>query len=235
MKKINKWTVAPEFHRIPHLNRQISNMTHDDIVPDLPIGLPLECHFQEKIDGASMGVSWLNGGPVLRNRENILRKGYSEIRTPAKQQFISAWNWVHKHEKDIKEVEKMWQSPITIYGDWMYAKHSIEYDRLPDLFIAYDIWSVMDNRFLSPETVENLLSNTGIEFVRPVRKTFLSIDEIIGMSEMESKYRNGIVEGIVLKTSNGEFLKETWKVVNRHFERRMDFNDCLIKNKLLLA
>jgi hypothetical protein len=233
MKKLNKRMVSPEFHRIPHFSRDISNMTHDDIVPDLPIQFPIECWVQEKIDGANMGVSWLNEGPIVRNRENILKKGYSKIKTPAKKQFTSAWNWIHKHEDDIKEIEKMWQSPITIYGEWMVAQHSIQYDKLPDWFIAYDIYSVEDGRFLSPDIVEKLLNKTNISYIKPSQIVFNSISEVVKLSEMESIYRDGPVEGIVLKTSKGEFLDKTWKIVNKYFERRNDFNDLLIKNKVV--
>jgi len=52
-------------------------------------------------------------------------------------------------------------------------------------------------------------------------------------AEKPSEYRNGVREGIVIKTSNGRFVDRTFKVVNRFFERREDFNDELIKNKIL--
>ena len=60
MKKLNKYKLCPEFHRIPHFNKDISNMTHDDIVSDIPVEFPFNCYIQEKIDGASTGISWLN-------------------------------------------------------------------------------------------------------------------------------------------------------------------------------
>lgn len=233
MKSLNKWSVAPEYHRIQHFNKDISNMTHDDISPDTPVEFPIDCHIEEKVDGANCGVSWLNEGPVLRNREHVLKKGYSNIRTPAKKQFTSAWNWVHKHEKDIRLVESIWESPITIFGEWMFAQHSLEYNKLPDMFIAYDIWSVDDRKYLSPEMVENLLSKTNISYIKPIKKTLTSIEDIITLSEMKSSYRDGLVEGIVIKTSKGEFLEDVWKVVNKHFTRREDFNKELIRNKLV--
>jgi len=31
MRKLNKYKVSPEYQRIPHFNKEISNMTHDDI------------------------------------------------------------------------------------------------------------------------------------------------------------------------------------------------------------
>lgn len=162
MRKLNKYKVSPEYQRIPHFNKEISNMTHDDIQLESKVDFPINCWVQEKIDGANLGISWLNDGPIVRNREHILSKGYTKIKTPAKKQFTSTWNWVHAHEDDIKEVEKTWQSPITIYGEWMFAQHSLHYDKLPDLFIAYDIWSVEDEKFLAPDLVQSLLDKTEI-------------------------------------------------------------------------
>ena len=233
MKKLNKYMVSPEYQRIPHLNKEISNMTHDDIQLESPVAFPLDCFVQEKLDAANLGVSWLNDGPIVRNREHILSKGYTKIRTPAKKQFTSTWNWVHAHEDDIKEVEKTWQSPITIFGEWMYAEHSIFYDRLPDLFIAYDIWSVEDEKFLSPDLTQNLLDKTNIKYIRPDRMKFNNIDEVVRESKRPSEYRNGVVEGIVIKTSSGYFTKSVFKVVNNLFVRRMDFNEELRKNKII--
>jgi hypothetical protein len=225
---------APEFHRIPHFNKEISQMTHDDICPDFGIPLPLDCFFQEKIDGANMGVSF-SDGPILRNREHILKKGYSKIKTNAKKQFTSAWNWLHEHEKDIKFIEKSWQSPITIFGEWMIYQHSINYDRLPDTFIAYDIWSVEDNKYLAPHIVEELLVQTNICFIKPHKVILNSVKEIIEYSELESEYRKGVREGIVIKTFNDDFLQDSYKVVNKFFKRRDDFNESpAIKNKIIL-
>lgn len=227
----NLRNIAPDYQRIPHFNRQISQMTHDDIELESPVEFPLECWIQEKVDGANMGVSWTSG-PVLRNRNHILKKGYIEKDTPAKLQFRPAWNWLHQHNSDIQKVAKLLDTPVTIYGEWLYAKHSIFYDKLPDLFLAYDIWSVEDGEFFSPEIVEEVLSKTEIKFIKPKKVTLTSVSDVIKFSEMKSDFRNGLSEGIVVKTSEGRFLKDTWKVVNRHFERRDDFNLELIRNKL---
>jgi hypothetical protein len=227
----NLRNIAPDYQRIPHFNRQISQMTHDDIELESPVEFPIECYIQEKVDGANMGISWTSG-PVLRNRNHILKKGYIEKDTPAKLQFRPAWNWLHQHNSDIQKVTKLLDTPVTIYGEWVYAKHSILYDQLPDLFLAYDIWSVEDGEFFSPQIVEEVLSKTDIKFIKPKKVTLTSVSDVIKFSEMKSDFRNGLSEGIVVKTSEGRFLKDTWKVVNRHFERRDDFNSELIRNKL---
>ena len=222
--------ISPEYPRIPHFNKEISNMTHDDVSLDYDVRFPVDCYVEEKIDGSSMGVSWYNDGPVLRNRSNILNKGYSKIRTPAKAQFKSAWNWLHDHKKDIQKVSDELMSDITIFGDWMFAYHSVKYDKLPDWFIAYDIWVVEDHKFLSPKKVEELLSKTGIYYITPVKTTLNSVQDVIKYSEMKSDYTDGVREGIVIKTTEGDYTKDVYKVVNKFFTRREDFNDKLIKN-----
>ena len=224
--------IAPDYWRIPHFNKEISNMTHDDIELESPIDLPLECFIQEKVDGANMGVSWQDG-PILRNRNHILKKGYIKRDTPAKLQFRPAWNWLHKHEDEIKMISDLCYSPITIYGEWMLAKHSIYYDKLPDLFLAYDIWCAEDQEFLSPEVVTDLLSKTSIYYIKSEKIIIESVSEIVKLSEDISSYREGIREGIVIKTSNGRFVDKCFKVVNSKFERRQDFNESLIKNKTI--
>src|SRR3972149_1296966 len=127
----SKYQIAPEYPRIPHLSK-ISNMANDDIINDDVI-FPLDVYVSEKVDGANSGISW-NDGPILRNKNFVLNKGYSKIKTPAKIQFKSAWNWLHNHENDIKEVQNRWDGDITIYGEWLLACHSLHYNKLPDLF-----------------------------------------------------------------------------------------------------
>ena len=84
----NLRTIAPDYPRIPHLDKSISTMTHDDIVTETGIQFPLECWVQEKVDGANLGVSWTSA-PVLRNRNNILKKGYIE------KGYIKTTYWLH--------------------------------------------------------------------------------------------------------------------------------------------
>lgn len=105
---------------------------------------------------------------------------------------------------------------------------SLFYDNLPDVFLAYDIWLVEEGRFLDADVVESLLSKTSIKYIKPIKMTFNSILDIVKYSEGQSSYRNGRKEGIVIRTNDNVF-----KVVNRFFERRDDFNlSDPIKNRI---
>jgi len=222
--------IAPDYPRIPHLSAEISRLGFDDFVEES--SFPLEGFVQEKVDAANMGVSW-DETAILRNRNHILNKGYTKIRTPAKQQFKSAWNWVHDHEEDIKNIEKAWGCKITVYGEWMWAQHSLIYDGIPDWFLAYDIWSVDDKKFIAPLQVEQLLSKTSIHYIPTKNMVFGSLLDVKSEAELGSDYRNGTREGIVIKTVKGDFVDKFYKVVNDFFERRDDFNDVeLVKNKI---
>ena len=221
--------IAPEYPRIAHIDRFVSNMTHDDIVFEDDIKYPLSCWVQEKIDGANLGVSWTSG-PVVRNRNNVLQKGYSAKETPSKLQFRPVWNWAHAHGEDIRRISEECYSQVTIYGEWMNFKHSLDYNKLPDIFIAYDIYSVEDRKYLAPDVVDQLLSKTNIKYIKPHKVVFNNRDEIVAYSERPSDYRDGRREGIVVKTSNGRFVGSVFKVVNKYFVRREDFNEVIIKN-----
>jgi hypothetical protein len=209
-------------------------MTHDDIEMESNTIFPMTAWVQEKLDGANMGVSWISG-PIIRNRNNILKKGYIKKETPSKIQFRSAWNWIHEHGEDIRKISKSLMTPVTIYGEWLFATHSIYYDRLPDLFMAYDIYLPEDDKFLSPEYFKKEISNTNIKFIDTTKIIINDINDIVTLSEMKSKYRNGIAEGIVIKQedSNPMYLKSSFKVVNKFFIRRENFNEELLKNKIL--
>ena len=225
--------LSPEYRRIPHFNKEISKMTHDDIQLEIPIEFPFNAYISEKIDAANCAISWLNDGPVVRNRKHILNKGYSKIRTNAKKQFQPIWNYVHEHKKDLIKINQIWDAPLCVFGEWLNFKHSILYDKLPSLFIAYDIWSPEDNNFLSVNNFENLMNQTNINYVQNELVTINSIEQIIELSELPSKYYDGISEGIVMRIDSEDYNKTIFKVVNKYFERREDFNDELIKNKVV--
>ena len=125
-------------------------------------------------------------------------------------------------------------SEVTLYGEWMRVYHSVKYNKLPDWFIAYDIWVVEDRRFLAPNIVEDILSKTSISYIKPHKTVLSNVENVIKWSELQSDYTDGTREGIVIKTIDEIHIKDFFKVVNKHFNRRDNFNDELIKNSLII-
>ena len=118
----------------------------------------------------------------------------------------------------------------SVWGSW-YS--NTDKNQLPDLFIAYDIYLSEYDEWLSPDKFELEISQTNIKFIKPELKTFNNVSEIVVESEKPSKYRNDVREGIVIKLSDGRKVTESFKIVNKMFERREDFNEELIKNKII--
>ena len=81
--------------------------------------------------------------------------------------------WIEKHSSDLFTCLR--PDRDVLFGEWLYAKHSIHYTSLPDYFLAFDIYDKQAKRFFS--TVEKLksLEETGITCVRSIGKCLVSV------------------------------------------------------------
>lgn len=231
MKVHEKKKVSPEYPRIPHLIGR-SNLYDDDIEVNIKYGF--DAYVQEKVDGSNCGISWAADGPILRNRKHVLRKGFP-CTTPAKMQFVPAWNWLHEREDDLRNIMYNWEGQVTIYGEWMFAKHSIGYEKLPDYFLAYDIWSCDEKKFISPNVCKHLLEGTSIQWIDAQKIRVNSFNDLKTILDEPSDYREGSKEGIVVKKTDGDWITKTFKVVRNDFKRADEtWNEKeLEKNKLI--
>lgn len=232
--KINELKgICPFYPRMPHFDRIISNTTTDDIVVD-GVTLPIDAWVSEKVDGANMAASWINGGPVIRNRDHILKKGWQKTETPAKLQFRPAWNWAHGNRKEIIKISDMLETSVSLYGEWMNFKHSIFYDKLPDLFLVYDVYLPEEREFISPKLFNEVMTETNLHFIKNQKIMIKDKSHLVELSEMPSDYiKSGRREGIVVKTGEGRWRETSFKVVNKYFVRREDFNEEIIQNKVV--
>ena len=95
---------------------------------------------EEKIDGANSAVSFdADGRLLLQSRGHYLRGGYRE------RHFNFMKQWAQAH---AAQFYKVLGSRYIMYGEWMYAKHSIFYDALPSYFMEFDILDRETGRFL---------------------------------------------------------------------------------------
>lgn len=121
-----------------------------------------------------------------------------------------------------------------LFGEWCYAVHSIHYDRLPDWFLAFDLYDWRTNKFLSRESRHNLLKGTGIQEV-PFLGTYTvekEQDLINILNSTPSRLYDGPVEGIYLRTSNEDgYLDMRAKLVRPDFTQSIKVH--WSKNKLI--
>ena len=95
---------------------------------------------EEKIDGANTALSFDDQGTLLlQSRGHYLHGGYREKH----YNLFKTWAGIHR--------DAFWERlgcRYVMYGEWMYAKHSIYYDALPHYFMEFDILDRETDRFL---------------------------------------------------------------------------------------
>jgi hypothetical protein len=86
---------------------------------------------EEKLDGANAGISLDEDGRLrLQSRGHVLAGG------PREKHFDLFKQWARTHEVALAE---RLAGGLTLYGEWLYAKHTMFYDRLPHYFMEFDI------------------------------------------------------------------------------------------------
>lgn len=100
--------------------------------------LSVPVRVEEKIDGANLGLSM---GPDGRLRAQN-RGQYLEA--PYRGQFTRLAAWLAACE--IELASALGQNLI-LFGEWCAARHSVEYEKLPDWFVAFDVYDRESGRY----------------------------------------------------------------------------------------
>jgi len=96
---------------------------------------------EEKMDGANCGVSFSASGELrLQSRGHYLTGG------PREKHFNLFKQWATRHAAMLYEVLG---TRYVMYGEWLYAKHTVYYNALPHYFMEFDILDTREDQFLS--------------------------------------------------------------------------------------
>lgn len=117
---------------------------------------------EEKIDGANIGISIAEDYQIkVQNRSHY-------VDSFTHKQFSTLNSWIEQHSEDLFSV--LTPGRHILFGEWLFAKHSIHYTNLPDYFIAFDIFDKKEKRFFSLTERNQSLKNTGIKYVHQICK-----------------------------------------------------------------
>lgn len=104
---------------------------------------------EEKIDGANCAISFKGDGELrLQSRGHFLTGGYRE------RHYDLLKQWAIAHQDAFHAVLG---HRYIMYGEWMYAKHSIYYDSLPHYFMEFDVLDRETGKFLDTPSRHHLL------------------------------------------------------------------------------
>lgn len=133
----------------------------------LPSQTPVLVAIEEKVDGANLGISIGTDLKLyVQNRSHF-------VNSKTHKQFSTLDAWLAENSPALHEILEPGRH--ILFGEWLYAKHSIHYTRLPGgYFMAFDLYDRKVGRFFSWRERNRQLEGSGIPVVRLITETTIS-------------------------------------------------------------
>ena len=165
-----------KFPRTPHLEGSRLQPGDEDLsqIPFSEI-LGKNIVVEEKIDGANSAISFTDGKQLLiQSRGHYLVGGYRERH----YNLLKQWANVHR-----EELFSALGCRYVMFGEWMYAKHTIFYDELPHYFVEFDIYDRQRGVFLDTDSRKAITQKLPIVHSVPVlaRGVFSNKKQILSL------------------------------------------------------
>jgi hypothetical protein len=177
---------------------------------------------EEKIDGTNVGLHFsVKGEMVLQCRGHLVTEGMHP-----QYDLLKQWAAVKRNV-----LEKRLEDRFILFGEWVYARHSIHYRKLTHYFYEFDIYDKVQASFLDLRQRMSMLDQSGIETVPVVHMGKLrrsDLDELIGPSSFGSHFENpvthrtdNLMEGLYLRTESEGVVTGRAKVVRMEFVEKI--------------
>jgi hypothetical protein len=139
---------------------------------------------EEKIDGTNVGIHFSDEGElVLQCRGHLITEGMHP-----QYDLFKQWATVKRHT-----LEERLKQRFILFGEWVYARHSIFYRQLTHYFFEFDVYDKENEAFVDLEQRLNRLEGAGIETVPVVCSGSLArseLEALIGPSQFDSQFEN---------------------------------------------
>ncbi len=128
------------------------------------------------------------------------------------------------------QLEKRLEDRYILFGEWLYARHSVHYRRLPHYFFEFDIYDKRRARFLTLSDRLLLLEGLGVPTVPVLHQGTLrrsDVEKLIGPSAFDACFDNPttrradhLMEGLYLRTESNGCVSGRAKFVRPEFVER---------------
>jgi hypothetical protein len=177
---------------------------------------------EEKIDGTNVGLHFTSAGEmVLQCRGHLITEGMHP-----QYDLFKQWAAVKRFV-----LEERLEDRCILFGEWVYARHSVHYRQLTHYFFEFDIYDKDEEAFLSLERRLGLLEGLGIETVPVLYSGLLGREELrqlIGPSLFDSQFENpvtkrtdNLMEGLYLRTEADGKVSGRAKFVRPEFVEKV--------------
>lgn len=177
---------------------------------------------EEKLDGTNVGIHFTpQGRMVLQGRGHLITEGMHP-----QYDLLKRWTTVKR-----PLLEAMLGDREILFGEWLYARHSLHYRKLPHFFIGIDLYDKKGNAFLDRATRHVRLAGTVIPTVPVVHRGPLRAGQLpglIGPSAFGSHFEHPVsgktdylMEGLYLRTEADGRVTGRAKFVRLEFVEKM--------------
>jgi hypothetical protein len=177
---------------------------------------------EEKIDGTNVGIHFLDSGEmILQCRGHLITEGMHP-----QYDLFKQWAAVKRHVLEVRL-----ESRFILFGEWVYARHSILYRKLMHYFFEFDIYDKEQEAFLDLKQRLVMLEGTGVQTVPVVHTGTISrsdLEDLIGPSRFDSHFENPItkrtdnlMEGLYLRTEADGKVSGRAKFVRSEFVEKI--------------
>ena len=130
---------------------------------------------EEKVDGANLGIS------LGEDMRFMVQNRSHYVNSKTHKQFAPLDSWLTEHSPGLFQVFGENPGNYVLFGEWLYAKHSIHYTQLPGYFMAFDLYDCKAGKFFSWRERNRRLDGSGIPVVRLITETTLSGREDVSL------------------------------------------------------
>lgn len=162
---------------------------------------------EEKLDGTNLGIHFKKGRLVLQNRGH-------ELGTQEHPQYDLLKSWVQAKQYTLSEILA---DRYILYGEWLYARHTVFYTRLDHYFFEFDMYDKERQVFLDTDSRHNLLAGSGIISVPVLHRGPLRSEEELESLITTSLYSDCMAEGVYLKVEQEGLTTGRAKYVRKAF------------------
>ena len=184
---------------------EVADLLHGDVV------------LEEKLDGANLGFSVAADGQLrAQNRGQYLDSHGGAL--PG--QFARLTPWLAQHEDRLFDALG---PQLIAFGEWCAARHSLDYPALPDWWLLFDVYDRAEGRFWSTRRRDAWAAQHGFTVVPQLAAGRLDMAQLRTLvSGTPSRFRDGPLEGVVLRQQNSDWLLARAKLVRSDFTQAIE-------------
>jgi len=109
-----------------------------------------------------------------------------------------------------------------LFGEWCYAVHSIDYTRLPDWFLGFDVYDRSVEKFWDTARRDVLLATLRLHPAPRVASGHFTIDALERLLSNPSSVGDSVIEGLIIRRESEGFTTARAKLVRAEFSQAID-------------